>query len=216
MITGLERFRARGQSVPDWVLGGGTALMIHTGHRLSKDIDAFIADPQFVSVLSPRLAGEDIWSCDSYDEAANHLKLAYPEGGIDFIVAPAVTAIEAEPKTIDLSNDGGAKKHTVNVEHPVETAIKKLKYRGALLTMRDIFDIAVVDARFSDRLRDELRHLTPLKAAIMERLSGISDEYCRQELGELAIAPEWRPIADICLARTRQIAETIPAAASGR
>jgi hypothetical protein len=37
--------------------------MIHSAHRLSKDIDAFIDDPQYLTLLSPRLGDEDIWSC---------------------------------------------------------------------------------------------------------------------------------------------------------
>ncbi len=64
--------------------------MLHAGHRLSKDIDAFITDPQHLTFLSPRLAGEDTWACDTYAEEANHLKLVYPEGEIDFIVAAPV------------------------------------------------------------------------------------------------------------------------------
>lgn len=54
--------------------------MLHAGHRLSKDIDAFISDPQYLPILSPRLGGEDIWACDTFSEAANHLKPVYPEG----------------------------------------------------------------------------------------------------------------------------------------
>ncbi len=123
--------------MPDWVLGGGTAVMIHTGHRLSKDIDAFIADPQYLSFLSPRLGGEGIWNCETFDEAANSLKLIYPEGEIDFIVAPAVTDLPTELRMIppDKSMAGVS----LNVEHPVETAIKKLAYRGSMLKVRDIF-----------------------------------------------------------------------------
>ena len=66
-VSGLERFRHTGQPVPDWVLGGGTALMINAGHRISKDIDIFINDAQYISFLSPRLAGESIWGTDTYD-----------------------------------------------------------------------------------------------------------------------------------------------------
>ena len=69
-VEGLARLRATGQPLPQWVLGGGTALMIHAGHRLSKDIDAFIDDPQYLSFLSPRLAGEGIWACKAFQESA--------------------------------------------------------------------------------------------------------------------------------------------------
>jgi hypothetical protein len=43
-------------------------------HRFSKDVDAFIDDPQYLSYLSPRLA-EEAWGADAYQESANHLKL---------------------------------------------------------------------------------------------------------------------------------------------
>ena len=86
-IDGLARLREKGRDTLDWVLGGGTALMLRADHRLSKDIDAFITDAQYLSILSPRLGGEDVWACDTYDETSNHLRLVYPEGEIDFIVA---------------------------------------------------------------------------------------------------------------------------------
>lgn len=54
-VTGLEQLEQQGQAVPEWVLGGGTALMLHANHRLSKDIDAFIDDPQYLGIMSPRV-----------------------------------------------------------------------------------------------------------------------------------------------------------------
>jgi hypothetical protein len=123
-VDGLARLRSAGQFAPDWVLGGGTALMIHTGHRISKDIDAFIEDPQYLSFLSPRLAGEDIWAYEAYEESANHLKLIFPEGEIDFIVAARLTDLASDLKTIDLSGIAAGASHKINVEHPVETRAK--------------------------------------------------------------------------------------------
>ena len=90
-VVGLDRLRAKGQATPKWVLGGGTALMIHAEHRVSKDIDAFIDDSQYLTLLSPRLVGDEVWESEAYAEAANHLRLIYPEGEIDFIVAGCVT-----------------------------------------------------------------------------------------------------------------------------
>ncbi len=75
--------------------------MLHTGHRLSKDIDAFIDDPQYLGSLSPEKGAEGIWGCDAFTQAANHLKLVYSEGEIDFIVAPAITDLPVERKSID-------------------------------------------------------------------------------------------------------------------
>src|SRR5262249_13384569 len=140
-VAGLVRLEAAGQPVPEWVLGGGTALMVHANHRVSKDIDAFIDDPQFLSFLSPRLAGEDIWDCKAYEESANHLKLIYSEGEIDFIVAAKITNLASDLKSIDSGRVAGIASYTVSVEHPVETAIKKLLYRGSMLKIRDMFDV---------------------------------------------------------------------------
>lgn len=209
-VAGLDHLRAKGQPVPDWVLGGGTGLMIHTGHRLSKDIDAFISDPQFLPMLSPRLGGEDIWGCQAYDEAAGHLKLIYAQGEIDFIVAGAVTDLPTERKLIGSSEIGTGLSYQIDVEHPVEIALKKIVYRGALLKVRDIFDIVVVDSRFSELLRDNLRHVSHRKTGVLARLTSISKEYARSELAELNIADEWRPAADICLQRMQEIAARIP------
>jgi hypothetical protein len=209
-IEGLDRFRAVRQPVPDWVLGGGTALMLHTGHRVSKDIDAFIDDPQYLSLLSPRLAGEAIWSCEAFEEAGNHLKLIYPEGEIDFIVAAPITDIPAQPITIEPGGARPVAPRLIDVEHPVETALKKLFYRASLLKVRDIFDIAVVDARFPAQLRENLPRVAHLKLAITERLTRVPEHFCRKEIKELAIADDWRVVADSCLQRVRKLASAIP------
>jgi len=35
-----------GQPVPEWLLGGGTALMLFANHRLSKDVDTSLFSRQ--------------------------------------------------------------------------------------------------------------------------------------------------------------------------
>jgi hypothetical protein len=192
------------------VLGGGTALMIHAGHRISKDIDAFIEDPQHLPFLSPRLAGEGVWGCEAYEESANHLKLIFPEGEIDFIVASRLTNLATELKTIDVGGFGTTASHKINVEHPVEIAIKKLLYRGAMLKVRDIFDIAVVDALFPDLLRANLDRVAHLKPAIIARLDGVSEDYLHLEISELDIAEKWRTEAVLCRNRVSAIIAAIP------
>jgi Nucleotidyl transferase AbiEii toxin, Type IV TA system len=210
-VDGLARLRAKGSATPDWVLGGGTALMLHAGHRLSKDIDAFTTDPQYLSILSPRLAGEDIWACDSYDEAANHLKLVYPEGEIDFIVAVPITELAPARMTVpEEQGPSGGPSVQIAVEHPVEIAVKKLFYRGGLLKVRDIFDIAVVDSLHHDLLGANLHYVSAMKQKISKRLASLSEDYCRQELAELDIQKEWQHMADTCLTRTRAIVQSIP------
>jgi Nucleotidyl transferase AbiEii toxin, Type IV TA system len=202
---GLDRLRKADQPVPPWLLGGGTALMLHAGHRLSKDIDIFIQDPQYLPFLSPRLGGEDVWNCDTFEEAAQHLKLIFPEGEIDFIVAPPITNLSSEKKSVDMSEIGRPGPLVVDVEYPVEIALKKLVYRGRMLKVRDIFDIAVVDHYFSKLLHSNLVHVKDSQAGILARLKGISETFLRLELNELDISESWRREADTCLARVTAI-----------
>jgi hypothetical protein len=208
-VDGLARLRSAGQFAPDWVLGGGTALMIHAGHRISKDIDAFIDDPQYLASLSPRLAGDGIWACKAYEESANHLRLVFPEGEVDFIVAAKTTDLENEFRTIDVSEIAAGVAHTIEVEHPVETAIKKLTYRGSMLKVRDVLDIAVVDPLFAEVLRTNLHHVARLKPAILGRLNGISVDYLPLEIDELDITADWRSRALLCRDRVCEIIAAI-------
>lgn len=57
-LQGLAELRRQGQPVPDWVLGEGTALMVFADHRLSRDIDAFIDDPQYLALRHRRTNSE--------------------------------------------------------------------------------------------------------------------------------------------------------------
>jgi hypothetical protein len=209
-VNGLERLRHAGHPVPDWVLGGGTALVINAGHRISKDIDIFIYDAQYISFLSPRLAGEGTWGSDIYDEAPNHLKLIFPEGEIDFIVAAPITNLPAERKVIDMSTIRIGASHAIDVEHPVEIALKKLNYRGSMLKVRDIFDISVVDTLFPQLLRDNLSCVAHLRSKIIARLDSISETFLRLELGELDVSENWRKGAESCLPRVRKIIASVP------
>ena len=90
-LQGLAELKRQGQPVPDWVLGGGTALMVFADHRLSRDIDAFIDDPQYLALLSPETT--DVWKCSAWDRAAHYLKLKYPEGEVDFIVTAPISSL---------------------------------------------------------------------------------------------------------------------------
>jgi hypothetical protein len=50
----FEDLEAKGFGMPDAVIGG-TVLMFRFEHRLSKYIDFFMHDAQWLSVLTPRL-----------------------------------------------------------------------------------------------------------------------------------------------------------------
>ncbi|MCY4303719.1 MAG: nucleotidyl transferase AbiEii/AbiGii toxin family protein [Aestuariivita sp.] len=50
-----KRLETIGLSLTDWIWGGSTVLMLGYHHRLSRDIDLFLNNPQYLTPLLPRL-----------------------------------------------------------------------------------------------------------------------------------------------------------------
>jgi hypothetical protein len=96
----IDDARAKGIPVDDWTFGGGTVLMRRHRHRSSKDVDIFINDPQFIGYLSPRLSPIAESLTTDYSEDTNFVKLAFPEGEIDFVAAPPLTAAPAKAEIL--------------------------------------------------------------------------------------------------------------------
>jgi hypothetical protein len=189
-VTGLERLEQQGQAVPEWILGGGTALMLHANHRLSKDIDALIDDPQYLGIMSPNVT--EVWSCRTWDEAAHYLKLIYAEGEIDLTDLPP------------------ARKVSIEVEHPAEIALKKMHYRPTMLKPRDILDIAVADSLDHDALVGNLSVISDKKSALIKRLDNVDRKFLQAELAELDIQTGWDDQKKNCLDTTRSLVKQIP------
>ena len=120
----------------EWSLGGGTVLMFQLHHRRSKDIDIFIEDPQLLGMFSPRLSDRAFALTDTYSEESGSLKLIFPEGEIDFIIASPLT-----PHPFAWEKVKGT---LLKLETPAEIVAKKLWHRGHLATGRDLFDLAAV------------------------------------------------------------------------
>jgi len=120
----------------EWTFGGGTALSLYFHHRESKDIDIFLTEAQYLPFLSPRLNEVAREIVDDYTEASNFVKLRFPEGEIDFVVAPYLTKDYCQIMEIN-----GRK---VRLETPEEIIFKKLFYRAENLKIRDVIDVAVV------------------------------------------------------------------------
>ncbi|KFC76055.1 Hypothetical protein precursor [Bosea sp. LC85] len=201
-FEGLRKLDERGSPVPHWVLGGGTSLMIEFQHRLSKDIDAFIYDPQYLQYLDPGMGAEDVWGCEEWDLQSNYLKLIYDHGEIDFIVAPTITDLIPSRREIE--------GHPVALEHPVEVCVSKMFHRSRTLKIRDIFDIAVVDQSMSEILSENLVHLSGKKGDLQARLDEITPSYYAEELEEIEVMPGWEGIPATAFDRIREIVEAIP------
>jgi len=151
------------------VFGGGTRLMIELGHRISHDIDLFVDNPMWVSALSPRV---NDWNDESlgYDESSNFVKVRFPEGEIDFIVAPSLLERPPAPLSKDLG---------VRVEWLGEIIAKKLFYRAEQLAARDLFDWRALEDMRPNAIDDGelsrlLKHRLPDLEASVRRI-GKSD-----------------------------------------
>lgn len=155
-LTLIEEVRVHGGIAdPFWTLGGGTVLMFRYRHRLSKDIDIFVPDPQYLGFVSPRLSdvAADL-TADYTEQPDAFVKLQFEEGEVDFVAAPNL--LDRAWETWDILG------HAIKVETAAEIIAKKMYHRGDRATARDLFDLALVIEREPQALRQAgpflLRH----------------------------------------------------------
>lgn len=117
-----EIARHGGINNPTWTFGGGTVLMLRHQHRLSKDIDIFVPDPQYLGFVSPRLSDVAESVSPDYVEGPGYIKLLRPEGEIDFVASPNLTSNPYE--------EWNLLGRQVKVETSAEIVAKKLYHRG--------------------------------------------------------------------------------------
>lgn len=170
-------------------LGGGTRLMLALDHRISHDIDLFIRDPQWLGYISPRLNDQVEAMVSGYEEAADFLKLTMPDGEIDFIVRGSLLGLPDEV----------SKDTPLSLEPVAEVLAKKLFYRGALLTPRDLFDWWAVETMRPDFVpRSEMGRLLESKREGIENALGmLSRSQAAQTLWAGILAPEKPDIVQI-------------------
>jgi len=118
---------------PPWTLGGGTALALRIAHRLSDDIDIFVA-ARGLKLFTPAQNPAAKKISAKFQWPGHYIKYECKDGEIDFLSAqlqttPGFTWEVYRGRTIALE--------TLN-----EVIVKKIRYRGAQFTTRDIFDLA--------------------------------------------------------------------------
>lgn len=159
----LDAARASGERLEGWSFGGGTVLARRFAHRVSRDVDIFVPDPQYLGYLSPRLNDRADALAGQFLETAISVKLFFPEGEIDFIASAPLTKRPFAAKTVE----GRA----VLVESTAEILAKKAWHRGADFTARDLFDFAVAARRESAALGEIAPILRKRRGAIRSRLA---------------------------------------------
>ena len=183
----VDSVAASGTRFDDWSFGGGTVLMRRYRHRVSKDVDFFVPDPQYLGYVSPRLNDTADALTSKYLETAISVKLFFPEGEIDFIASAPLTK---EP-TVNETVLG----RRVRVETTTEIIAKKIWHRGREFTARDIFDFALVATREPGAIESirpilrERREMIRTRIATGEKglrtaFSGLDTLEFRPEFGE--------------------------------
>lgn len=158
-----EVSRYGGIKDPFWTLGGGTVLMFRYHHRLSKDIDIFVPDPQYLGFVTPRLSDTAADMTQDYTEQpGTFVKLQFEEGEVDFVAAPNLLTDAWE--TWDI---GG---RSVKVETAAEIIAKKMYHRGDRATARDLFDFALVIEREPQQLQGAMPFLLRHREAFLSQI----------------------------------------------
>lgn len=186
----IDSVAASGTVFEPWSFGGGTVLMRKYRHRLSKDIDIFVPDPQYLGYVSPRLNDAAEAMTGDYVEENNSLKLIFPEGEIDFIASAPLTS----HPTIAERLFG----REIRVETSTEIIAKKLWHRGKAFKARDMFDLALVAEKEPGALTEIQPVLRDRRDAVLARMAD-SDKELRSDFAQLETL-EYRPTYDECLA----------------
>jgi hypothetical protein len=175
-LTVIDEIRQHGGvSDPFVTFGGGTVLMLRYDHRMSKDIDLFVPDPQSLGFVTPRLSDVADSLCDSqYVEANNYVKLQLPQGEIDFVASPNLLAPQHAFEVWNLFG------HDVRVETAAEIVAKKMFHRGDKATARDLFDLAMVIEREPAALSQAQPFFYRHAGKFIEHVSAPSAGFIRQ------------------------------------
>lgn len=152
---------------PQWTFGGGTVLMLRFDHRLSKDIDLFVPDVQYLGHVNPRLGGPAEGLTSEYEENAEFIKLQLPAGEIDVVVGAPLT----EPNHEIVEYQG----RPIRVETSAEIIAKKMWHRGDQAKARDLFDLCAVATFEPEAIEVALPFMKRHAAGFLQRMDARSE-----------------------------------------
>lgn len=129
-------FASRGRvASPEWTLGGGLALALQLGHRISCDALVSVRGARlqaFTPALNPATA-----RLSSYFEWTGHqLKFEMQDGSITFVSAPLQTEPGYEWQTVQ--------GRVIATQTPEEVVVNAIRCRSERFTARDAFDLAAL------------------------------------------------------------------------
>ena len=158
----LDDLAKKSGTNPFWTFGGGTVLMLRYRHRMSRDVDIFVPDPQYLGYVTPRLSDVAEGITQDYVEAAGYVKLILPTGEVDFVASPNLTENPFEEMKLLGRN--------VRIETAAEIIAKKMWHRGDQVAARDLFDLALVIQHEPANLIAAAKFLLRHRSAFLEQL----------------------------------------------
>jgi hypothetical protein len=190
--------------IDSWSLGGGTAMMLRIGHRESHDIDIFLSDAQFLAFLDPKLHDFEFEVRPSGygGDGSGFLKLAFDDiGEIDFIVRQAMTDGPTTRQTIEGKE--------IDLETVAEIVAKKVHYRGASITPRDIFDIAAAAKHDRDPVVSALKAYKEDVGRTLLAIDRLKPDFVNATIVELAIKESFKPIVATALEDAKALLRSV-------
>jgi Nucleotidyl transferase AbiEii toxin, Type IV TA system len=158
---------------PKWSFGGGTSLAVFYDHRISYDVDLFVASAQTITDLSPgrNPATKALLAGRPFQFPGHYLKLEMGSGEIDFISSANRTGTPVQPWEFE--------GREISIDTPWETAIKKIFYRSSTSKVRDVFDLAAVIEHHGDQLKANLSEVEDRLDKLLDRLDALAGTYAR-------------------------------------
>lgn len=200
-LTIIDHVNRDHELLTSWSFGGGTALMLQIEHRESHDVDLFIDDPQLLPYLSASVAelAFAIGTPHYNSDGTGHLKVAFEKiGEIDFIVTSHITANPSA--TVPIQG------RDVELETISEIIAKKIRYRGANIQPRDVFDIAAASyAGHRTEVKTALSEIEDYRKITSDKLSKLNPDYVNQTISQLIIKPEFRSMAVDSIAMAKEL-----------
>lgn len=179
-------------------------MMLRIDHRESHDIDIFLADPQLLSFLDPKLRDFefDIRPSDYTGDGSGFLKLAFDGvGEIDFLVGHAMTRTATTKEMVE--GEG------VDLETVAEVITKKIHYRGASIKPRDIFDIAAAARHDQGAIIEALKAHKHDVARTLAAIERLKPDFVNATIAELAIKTPYKPLARTALEDAKELLRSV-------
>ena len=175
---------------PKWSFGGGSSLAVFYDHRVSRDVDIFLASTDVLTALSPgrNPATRALLAGRSFQFPGNYLKLEMDGGEIDFILAGE--------RTRDPIRQWEFEGREIAIETPWETAIKKIFHRSSTFKVSDAFDLAAVIDRDGVQLKAHLFEVDDRLDRLTDRLDALAATYERMAAVEINPSASGRKYMD--------------------